>query len=128
MSPLNPNRCQLGAIAQARREEVASALTRIVPYAHGVYLDADVTVTRLLALWDGIGAWRLAQLAAIVVTDPFYFRAGWPDLTLVGHDGLRFVEVKTTDKLHSSQYNVIREVLQPCGFADVSVLMIERSR
>jgi hypothetical protein len=97
-----------------------------VPYAHGVYLDVDVTVATLLTLWEAIGVRRLSQLAEIVVTDPFYFRAGGPDLTLVRDDDLRFVEVKTTNKLHSSQYDIIREVLQPCS-ANVSVLRIKRS-
>jgi hypothetical protein len=114
-----------GAIAKASRDDVASALAKIVPHAHGVYLDADVTVATLLTLWDAIGVRRITQLAEIVVKDAFYFRAGWPDLTLVRDDDLRFVEVKTTDKLHSSQYDIIREVLQPCG-ANVSVLRIKR--
>jgi hypothetical protein len=115
-----------GAIARSSRDDVASALVKIVPYAHGVYLNADVTVATLLALWDAIGVQRLTQLAEIVVKDPFYFRAGWPDLTLVRDNDLRFVEVKTTDKLHSSQYDIIREVLKPCS-ENVSVLRIKRS-
>jgi hypothetical protein len=56
--------------------------------------------------------------------NPYDFRAGWPDLTIARENELRFVEVKTTDKLHSSQKNTITEVLKPWG-ASVSVLQIK---
>ena len=39
--------------------------------------------------------------------DPYRFRSGWPDLTLVNGEYIEFVEVKTTDKLHYSQIDTI---------------------
>lgn len=38
---------------------------------------------------------------------PYEYRKGWPDLTLVDNQEVRFVEIKTTDKLHQSQIQVI---------------------
>ena len=45
---------------------------------------------------------------------PYEYRAGWPDLTVVG-DSLRFVEVKTTDLLHESQIRFAKELALPLG-------------
>jgi hypothetical protein len=79
----------------------------------------------LAAIWRAMSPLRLAQLARFILQEPG-FRAGWPDLTLARGDELRFVEVKTTDRLHSSQKSVISEVLKPWG-ASVSVLQMKAS-
>lgn len=51
-------------------------------------------------------------------------RSGWPDLTIVKGNRLRFVEVKTTDKLHASQINTIPSLMREIG-AEVSVLQLK---
>ena len=78
----------------------------------------------LAAIWRAMSPSRLGQLAQMFMRNPYDFRAGWPDLTIARENELRFVEVKTTDKLHSSQKNTITEVLKPWG-ASVSVLQIK---
>ena len=35
--------------------------------------------------------------------DPYTYRSGWPDLIIVKGKEVKFIEVKTTDKLHKSQ-------------------------
>lgn len=57
----------------------------------------------------------LTQVAGLFFEKPYEYRAGWPDLTLVGGDGLRFVEVKTTDLLHESQVRFAKEIAAPLG-------------
>lgn len=78
----------------------------------------------LMGIWTALGAEQLAALASIFVKDPYSFRAGWPDLTLSRDNAIRFVEVKTTDKLHASQRDTIRELLLPAGM-DVSVVRLK---
>ena len=80
----------------------------------------------LVAIWRAMSPPRLAQLAQFILENPDY-RAGWPDLTLARDNVLRFVEVKTTDRLHASQKNVISEVLKPWG-TSVSILQIKAAR
>ena len=68
----------------------------------------------------------LVRIAEIFVEDPYRYRAGWPDLTLVRPNQLfargeiRFVEIKTTDKLHDSQAVTITEIIKKVGL-NVSV-------
>ncbi|WP_312779311.1 hypothetical protein, partial [Escherichia coli] len=44
--------------------------------------------------------------------DPYQYRSGWPDLTLVYENCIEFVEVKTTDNLHKTQLTTIPMILQ----------------
>lgn len=64
------------------------------------------------------------NIANRFMEDPYQYRCGWPDLTLVKDDELRFVEVKTTDMLHKNQIITIqtmREVI-PSGFSVIKVI------
>ncbi len=64
---------------------------------------SGVDVRFLLALFNKLGTNSLIDVATLIVRDPFQFRKGWPDLTLVNRDSAMFVEVKAKDKLHRSQ-------------------------
>jgi len=55
------------------------------------------------AIFDAIETNLFIKLATRIAQDPYTLRNGWPDLTLVKGDQVRFIEVKTTDKLHCSQ-------------------------
>ncbi len=76
-----------------------------------------------MALWDAMGPNLIARLAAGVLEDPYLFRNGWPDLTLVRDGRVKFIEIKTTDRLHHTQFTTIEELLLPVGL-DVSVLLV----
>ena len=45
----------------------------------------------------------LVEVCRLFFSDPYAYVKGWPDLTLVESGAVRFVEVKTTDRLHRSQ-------------------------
>lgn len=83
-----------------------------------------INLSSMMTLWRGLGASTLAKFAEVFVEDPYGFRAGWPDLTLAKGTDVRIIEVKTTDKIHSSQRDTIRELLLPAG-AKVSVLRVK---
>ena len=55
------------------------------------------------------------QLLQTYMINPYYYRAGWPDLTVLGNEGASFIEVKTTDRLHESQLRFASEVAAPLG-------------
>jgi hypothetical protein len=93
--------------------------------AHPSYLAINsITDEEVIAtIWRAIPAQRWAMLAQLIFQN-LDKRGGWPDLTIARENELRFVEVKTTDRLHDSQKNVISEVLKPWG-ASVSILQIK---
>ena len=59
----------------------------------------------------------LSRIAKIFVQKPYDYRAGWPDLTVIEHKNVSFIEVKTTDRFHVSQLRFAREVAAPLGLA-----------
>lgn len=56
---------------------------------------------------------RLAEIASIFSSNPYEYRAGWPDLTIIDNNSISFVEVKTTDLLHESQLRFAKEIATP---------------
>lgn len=57
---------------------------------------------------------------------PYEYRKGWPDLTLVNNREVRFVEVKTSDKLHQSQIIILNQ-FRPLLPAKFEVLRLIKS-
>jgi hypothetical protein len=57
---------------------------------------------------------KLSRKVLVFVADrlfeaPYKYRKGWPDLTLINNEEVRFVEVKTTDRLHQSQIQTFKQ-------------------
>lgn len=77
------------------------------------------------ALFDAIDLDTFTKVAEKFSEDPYTYRSGWPDLTLVKGSEVRFVEVKTTDKLHKSQLVTI-PVLRDCLPFDFSVYRVKK--
>ena len=73
-----------------------------------------VTAAFVHSLASTVAPQFLALVAELFFDKPYECRAGWPDITVVG-DGLRFVEVKTTDLLHESQIRFANELAAPLG-------------
>lgn len=92
---------------------------------HAMYptLYPEMSIEGLLAAWNALGGSGWARIAEAFITDPYTFRAGWPDLSLANEADLRFVEVKTSDRLHTNQQVTISKLLVPLGLK-VSVLKL----
>ena len=56
-----------------------------------------------VALFDAIDRQLFVEVARKFSEDPYTYRSGWPDLIIVKGKEVKFIEVKTTDKLHKSQ-------------------------
>jgi len=56
-----------------------------------------------VALFDAIDTQLFVDVAKKFSEDPYTYRSGWPDLIIVKGKEVKFIEVKTTDKLHKSQ-------------------------
>jgi len=71
----------------------------------------------LLSLSCAVDADFLSQVASVFMKNPYGYRSGWPDLTIINAQGVSFVEVKTTDRLHESQLRFAGEVAKPLRLA-----------
>ena len=93
------------------------------PFISEVY--PGMTVEAAEAFYDAVGIVPLERVARKFASNPYQFRNGWPDLTLVKGSEVRFIEVKTGDKLHRSQLVTI-PVMQPLLPATFSVLRMKK--
>lgn len=78
-----------------------------------------------VALFDAIDRQLFVDVAKKFSEDPYTYRSGWPDLIIVKGKEVKFIEVKTTDKLHKSQLVTIptfREIIP----YDFSVCRVSR--
>ena len=74
-------------------------------------------------IWDSTGGIGWLSLFKTFCKNFRRYKSGWPDLTIVNENFLRFVEVKTTDILLDNQIRIIKELLLPLGYS-VSVIQL----
>lgn len=83
-----------------------------------------LTADLLVQLFEALGSATLCRLILALGKAPYKYRKGWPDLTLVRGAEVRFVEVKTTDRLHGSQLTTIPYVAGIMGSERFSILQL----
>ncbi len=109
------------AVASATGEQVVRNFHAI--YAAGVdQYYPGVSAGLIEQLFAALGH-QLAGITSRFYSDSYCYRAGWPDITAVRDGRVLFREVKTTDKLHTSQIETITSVLLPEGL-EVDVLQL----
>jgi DNA polymerase-3 subunit epsilon len=104
----------------ATKREILKASTRHYGKANGIFRWRESMNDAVMALLDHAEPAAVAQMLERMARDYENQRYGYPDLLLVDHDGVRFVEVKTEgDQLRRNQVLRIRQ-LRDAGFrADV---------
>ena len=76
------------------------------PYVQDWYPGLDDE--KMLAIASALSMSCLSKITRAIGSDPYRFRKGWPDLTLANSKGkMIWAEVKTTDKLLTSQIDTI---------------------
>jgi hypothetical protein len=81
----------------------------------------DLTPELILSLYKALGANTVCELVRLIQADPYKYRKGWPDLTLIRDGVVAFAEIKTTDRLHESQIETIPYVSSVLGKSRFSV-------
>ncbi|MBX9755303.1 MAG: VRR-NUC domain-containing protein [Pseudomonadaceae bacterium] len=109
-------------IVKTTKTEYLAAFSEIISYNMTQEWYPGLSLDFAEALFDAVPKEHFEKLAHWISTDHSH-RNGWPDLTLIKDDRLRFVEVKTTDKLHHSQLVTIPALINEIG-ADISVLQL----
>lgn len=109
-------------IQQSTKTTYLAAFAEIMSYSPNREWYPGLSLAFADALFDAVPKSDFVQLAKWISKDPVH-RNGWPDLTLVKGGRLKFVEVKTTDRLHHSQLVTIPALVREID-ADVSVLQL----
>ncbi|MBU4233415.1 MAG: VRR-NUC domain-containing protein [Proteobacteria bacterium] len=103
----------ISSIIQANRNETIDNFREI--YANSFVKDyyKGVSEDVVMGLYDSLGIKLLSEILSRFMTDPYSYRAGWPDLTIVKDNQITLIEVKTTDAFHDSQLRIIKDFIQP---------------
>jgi hypothetical protein len=112
----------LKQIQQTSKEKYLAAFSEIISYSLIREWYPGLSLEFADALFDAVPKAHFERLARWVSKAPEH-RNGWPDLTLVKDGRLKFIEVKTTDKLHHGQFVTIPALISEIG-ADISVLQL----
>ena len=119
--------------------EIVETVRSITPdaLARNVVELADSTTLRsffprvkpefMLELYEQMGNEKLADLLQAFSVAPYEYRAGWPDLILLTNGSLKFVEVKTSDKLLDTQMRFAKGIGKPMGF-DCGVVRLKATK
>jgi len=98
----------LRLVGKSRTRIIKRNLKRIVGAFDPPGVAEELTVANLTALYKKIGPEKLVEIAAALCEDPYGYRKGWPDLIIWNKTDVRWLEIKTTDKLHASQIDTFR--------------------
>lgn len=109
--------CECSRVDYIRNFEVLYAQ----PFISGCY--PGISCDLMARLYDCFRDTALA-IFDVFVSDPYGYRSGWPDVTAISADGVRFLEVKTIDKLHGSQKRLIENLRDQCHL-DISVVRLK---
>jgi hypothetical protein len=75
------------------------------PFIQDYHPNTSFEIAMSLFCLTDINIW--INLAYKISENPYDYCKGWPDLIIIKDKNIEFIEVKTTDKLHTSQLNTI---------------------
>lgn len=87
----------------------------VLQHFHSFGTYPQVSAPFVCDLFAALGANRWTEVADAIFDDPYMYRKGWPDLTVIDAGRPRFVEVKNRDRLHESQVVTIQRMRQVLG-------------
>ncbi|WP_367111106.1 VRR-NUC domain-containing protein [uncultured Psychrobacter sp.] len=111
------------SIKSTSRLEFKNNLTEIISALKFKGMEDGLSLEVGLALFDALNTETFINLARKFSQEPYTYRKGWPDLTIVKNSQLKLIEVKTTDKLHTSQIKTIPMLVDVLG-DNISVLKV----
>jgi len=114
----------LNQIEKVSRAKYLKSFSEIISYRDIQAWYPGLSLKFAKHLYKALPKSTFIEIARWLSSNP-YNRNGWPDLTLIKGKTVRFVEVKTTDKLHASQLTTIPAIQQITGL-EVSVLKLDK--
>lgn len=111
----------LRLVAGSKRRVIKRNLIEILKAHESPGISIGLEIRPLLELYELIGPSGLSEVTQIFLEDPYGYRKGWPDLVLWKDNYPRWIEIKTSDKLHASQISTIRRFKgTPAGTFEVA--------
>lgn len=77
----------------------------------------------LVAAFRAIGKNNLTKMMEIMMIEGEKLKYGWPDVTVIKNDEIKFIEVKTTDKFNENQIRVWDKIIKPLNL-DFKVIQL----
>ena len=93
----------ISSISSVNKNKYISNFKEIISTSRVGFEYPEVTTEFASAMYDAIDLELFISIAKKISEDPYQYRNGWPDLTLVKGREVLFIEVKTKDRLHDSQ-------------------------
>ena len=95
--------CIINSIKDISKEKYLDNLKEIINNPFVKSHHPDLSYDCCEALFDAIEKDTFLSVARKFSEDPYKYRNGWPDLIIVKDQEVKFIEVKTSDKLTKSQ-------------------------
>lgn len=99
----------LNSILKTSKEQFLNNFSEIISYESIREYSPGLTIEFAKQLEKCLDREVFFKVADKFFQSPYDYRKGWPDLTLVNNHGVKLIEIKTTDKLHESQIQIIDE-------------------
>ena len=98
------------AIQSTSKEKFLENFDEIISDAFVSKTYPGLTLPFASAFVDAVERGDLVNITKKFYTDPYTYRAGWPDLTLVKGEEIKFVEAKKNDSLNRKQLRTINDM------------------
>jgi hypothetical protein len=102
----------INEIAECRFESYMRAYKMVYKGICSIQDFVEIDERHMTCLYEEIMRKHRIAIAELLITDPYKYRKGWPDLTVLTDSSFKLVEVKHHDRLISSQIYTIPELLK----------------
>lgn len=119
----------INTIKKSNKNQVAENYDKILSFQIGkswsfLYNKAsEITKEIILSIYLKLGVSKIVEIVKLFFSDPYAYATGWPDLTIIEKDEVKFIEVKRGDNLKRSQIITIGDLIKSTNL-DISVLKI----
>ena len=93
-------------------------------FVHRFHHARNWPITLIVDAYRAFGKEKLLEILKLLMKGGEQRRYGWPDLTLVKDNKVKFIEVKTTDRLGLNQIDLFEHILKPLKL-DVTVVQLK---
>lgn len=116
----------LNAVQNTSNVEIEKHFKEIYMFRQIPSYYPGLTPSLMTSLFAAIGAQQLAQITAAIMENPYRYRSGWPDLTMIKGSDMSWVEIKTSDRLHVSQIMTISR-MKPLLPGNIRVVQLDKN-
>jgi hypothetical protein len=95
------------AVKSITNDKFLDNIEALLSDEHIKYKYPNINSSFAVALFNTLSSGQVIDLIVLLGSDYYTFRNGWPDVTIIKDGEIKFIEVKTFDKLHKNQIATI---------------------